>query len=85
MVQADLTPDTGTLTGLIGSLADRGQWQDADRVFEIAVKTAAYPPSSLDGEFEVDVSRLPSAIAKVKVCVMVLVISLSFCVRLSHS
>lgn len=67
MVQANLTPEAGTLISLISSLSNLGLWQDADRVFEIAANAGAIPQSSLDGDFEVDVSRLPSVIAKVKV------------------
>lgn len=67
MVEAGLTPDAVTIGELISSLSDRGRWDDAQRVVEIAEKTGAIPASSLDSDFEVDVSRLPPAIAKVKV------------------
>lgn len=67
MVEAGLTPDAVTVGELISSLSDRGRWDDAQRVVEIAEKTGAIPASSLDSDFEVDVSHLPSAIAKVKV------------------
>ena len=67
MVGANLTPDMVTVGELISSLSDRGRWDEASRVLEIATRTGAIPPSSLDGEFEVDVSNLPAAVAKVKV------------------
>ncbi|CAN0044183.1 unnamed protein product [Ectocarpus sp. 4 AP-2014] len=67
MVEAGLTPDAVTVGELISSLSDRGRWDDAQRVVEIAEKTGAIPASSLDSDFEVDVSHLPPAIAKVKV------------------
>lgn len=67
MVGAKLTPDMVTVGELISSLSDRGRWDEASRVLEIATRTGAIPPSSLDGEFEVDVSNLPAAVAKVKV------------------
>lgn len=67
MVGAKLTPDAVTVAELIASLSERGRWDSADQVFEIASRTGAIPPSPLDGEFEVDVSQVPSAIAKVKV------------------
>ncbi|CBN76149.1 conserved unknown protein [Ectocarpus siliculosus] len=66
MVEAGLTPDGVTVGELISSLSDRGRWDDAQRVVEIAEKTGAIPASSLDSDFEVDVSQLPPAIAKVK-------------------
>ncbi|CAB1101619.1 unnamed protein product [Ectocarpus sp. CCAP 1310/34] len=67
MVEAGLTPDAVTVGELISSLSDRGRWDEAQRVVEIAEKTGAIPASSLDSDFEVDVSHLPPAIAKVKV------------------
>lgn len=67
MVEAGLAPDAVTVGELISSLSDRGRWDEAQRVVEIAEKTGAIPASSLDSSFEVDVSHLPSAIAKVKV------------------
>lgn len=67
MVEAGLAPDAVTVGELISSLSDRERWDEAQRVVEIAEKTGAIPPSSLDSSFEVDVSHLPSAIAKVKV------------------
>ena len=68
MLRADLSPDDITVAELVSSLSDRGKWGDAIQALEIAARTGAIPASSLDGEFEVDVSHLPSAIAKVKVC-----------------
>ncbi|CAM9211127.1 unnamed protein product [Scytosiphon promiscuus] len=67
MVESGLSPDAVTTGELISSLSDRGRWDEAQRVVQIAEKTGAIPPSSLDSDFEVDVSHLPSAIAKVKV------------------
>lgn len=67
MVEAGLAPDAVTVGELISSLSDRGRWDEAQRVVEVAEKTGAIPPSSLDSTFEVDVSHLPPAIAKVKV------------------
>lgn len=67
MVGANLRPDSVTVTELISSLSGRGRWDEAKQVLEIAEHTGAIAPSTLDGEFEVDVSSLPSAIAKVKV------------------
>ena len=67
MVGANLTPDIVTVGELISSLSDRGRWDEARRVLDIASRTGAIPPSSLDGDFEVDVSNLPAAVAKVKV------------------
>lgn len=67
MVESGLAPDAVTTGELISSLSDRGRWDEAQRVVQIAEKTGAIPPSSLDSDFEVDVSHLPSAIAKVKV------------------
>ena len=71
MVEAGLAPDAVTVGELISSLSDRGRWDEAQRVVEIAEKTGAIPASSLDSRFEVDVSHLPSAIAKVKVRALV--------------
>ncbi|CAM9381903.1 unnamed protein product, partial [Hapterophycus canaliculatus] len=67
MVKSGLAPDAVTTGELISSLSDRGRWDEAQRVVQIAEKTGAIPPSALDSDFEVDVSHLPSAIAKVKV------------------
>lgn len=72
---AGLAPDAVTVGELISSLSDRGRWDEAQRVVEIAEKTGAIPPSSLDSNFEVDVSHLPPAIAKVKVRYCYIVIS----------
>lgn len=69
MVQADLTPDARTVSELITSLSERGRWSDANQVLETAKRTGAIPSSSLDSDFEVDVSGLSSAIVKTKVCV----------------
>lgn len=70
MVKAGLKPDLVTVTELVSSLSERGRWSDADRVFEIAVRTKTLEQSSLDDDFEVDVSRLSPAMAKIKVRVL---------------
>lgn len=67
MLRAGLSPDDITVAELVSSLSDRGRWDEAIQALEIATRTGAIPVSFLDGDFEVDVSRLPSAIAKVKV------------------
>lgn len=72
MVQAGLKPDLVTVTELVSSLAERGRWSDADRVFGIAVRTKTLQQSSLDDEFEVDISGMSSSMARVKVrCALV--------------
>ena len=68
MLRAGLSPDHITVAELLSSLSDRGKWDKAIQVLEIAARTGAIPSPALDGNFEVDVSHLPSAIAKVKVC-----------------
>lgn len=67
MLQAGLSPNDITVAELVSSLSDRGKWGEAIQALEIATRTGAIPASFLDGDFEVDVSHLPSAIAKVKV------------------
>ena len=67
MLRAGLSPDDITVAELVSSLSDRGKWDEAIQALEIATRTGAIPVSLLDGDFEVDVSHLPSAIAKVKV------------------
>ncbi|CAM9855446.1 unnamed protein product, partial [Choristocarpus tenellus] len=66
MVKARLQPDRITVYELITSLTDQGKNDEVDKLFEVATHTGSLIPSMLDDEWEVDISQLPSSVAKAK-------------------